>query len=184
MEQEYPRHRGVFSEPLSSAPPQRFREISSELRHMARGLACAIRVLIQEYGVIRGHCPRLMNERRYPLCGLGAPMRATSFMWSELIWGLDDVPPEHAVLDVVVLLVSQLRLTLQDLVLAFVIFESCLWKNPLILRRYTFRPLLLSCCAIALKVCGHTCPDGQTGPSAAEIRGLRRRVAPCTPGDA
>ena len=52
------------------------------------------------------------------------------------------------------LLTTRLRLTMEDLCLGFVIFESCLRAKPAILRTFTTRPLMLVCCAVALKVRG------------------------------
>ena len=64
------------------------------------------------------------------------------------------MPTRVQVLEFMMLLTTRLRLTVEDLCLGFVIFESCLRAKPAILRTFTTRPLMLVCCAVALKVRG------------------------------
>jgi hypothetical protein len=116
------------------------------LHHYACGVANAMRVdMISHF--TPGWTPRCLDERRWPLCDVGASV--TSFDWTSR---RVDVPPFAKVHELVWLLVVRLNMSVGDLVYALILFETCVRDHPGLLALHNVRRLYLTCCSLSVKI--------------------------------
>ena len=92
--------------------------------------------------------PALLDEAQCPLCDADAPLR--SFLWdgsapSQLPWD-DDVA------EVVLTVLSQLRMRAQEVVIAVALLETLHRRHYAILQARSARPILLAACVLARKL--------------------------------
>ena len=138
--------REAYSEPLQRRTPDG--TVNPLLEHAVLGVACATRTLLV-CCMRPGWLPGLINERVMPLCDIDSPL--VSFIWAELHPDLD-FPPVAAINDFVTVLAERLHMTVNDLVLAYVLFEKVIIAQRSTLRSFTVRPLLVAASVLAVKI--------------------------------
>jgi len=139
-------YRDARSEPMpTGAIPVPDVAMPADMTFTCLGVAFAMRVLLEHFAE-PGRVPEVFDERRHPLCGPNAPPGIVSFVWT------DHMPRLHTVHDFVLLVVSRLKLTLKEVVLAYGILEQLVNDQPVYAQAHCLRPIFLIACVIANKV--------------------------------
>lgn len=89
-----------------------------------------------------------LNEARCPLCDSNAPLR--SFLWDGSTSA--QLPSPEDVAEVVLPVLSQLRMNAQEVVLVFAILERLVEWHGAVLQARSARPIFLAACVLALKL--------------------------------
>ena len=120
------------------------------MEYTCLGVAFALQVLLESFSE-PGHIPEVFDERLYPLCGPNAPLGMISFVWSEPHPSLG-IPHYCAAFDFVRLVVSRLKMTLKELVLAYAMVEQLIYNQPPAVQTHSVRPIFLIASVVATKV--------------------------------
>ena len=120
------------------------------MEYTCLGVAFALQVLLESFSE-PGHIPEVFDERLYPLCGPNAPLGMISFVWSEPHPSLG-IPHRCAAFDFVRLVVSRLKMTLKELVLAYAMVEQLIYNQPPAVQTHSVRPIFLIASVVATKV--------------------------------
>ena len=144
--------RDAKSEPMSDDKFLHFPDVpmTPAMEYTCLGVAFALRVLLEHFSK-PGHIPEVFDERLYPLCGPNAPLGMISFVWSEPHPSIG-IPRRCAAFDFVLLVVSRLKMTLKELVLAYAMVEQLVTNQPPAVQTHSLRPIFLIACVIATKV--------------------------------
>ena len=143
-----------------SAPTPRLRtppDLDPLIWHAARGVAHAVHTLLinQQQGLLpqpdEDELPLAIDERFMPLCNVGAPLFSVDYPLVSFVW--NEIPPVEVAHDFVCVLAENLT-TVQELVVAYVLFEKAIRSPTTVLASFTVRPLLVACVVLAVKITG------------------------------
>ncbi len=128
----------------------RMRQSSEPLAALYRGAGVALLSMVHDAADVAAatHVPALLDETQCPLCGADAPLR--SFLWdgSTPEW----LPWEDDVAEVVLPVLSLLRMEAQEVVLSVAILEELRQKHNALLQARSARPVFLAACVLACKL--------------------------------
>ena len=143
-------HGGKRYEPTLAKAVKDMRTSTKLLNTLYRGAGTSLLLLVYETAA-EAHTkrvPALFDEARCPLCDADSPLR--SFLWDGST--LAQLPSPEDAAEVVLPVLTQLRMDAPEVVLAIAILQRLVEWHGAVLQARSARPIFLAACVLALKL--------------------------------
>ena len=126
------------------------RNCDEPLNALYRGAGTVLLTLVHHHAhkALFTHVPPVLDELRCPLCATDAPMR--SFLWDGST--LAHLPWAEDVAEVVLPVLTQLRMDAHEVVVAVALIEKLAQNYGAVVQARSARPIFLAACVLALKL--------------------------------